>query len=58
VVVTSKFITTPAVTSRKMEANQEHVETQVMKASSPTINRGATKSCRCPGYSLLLREGS
>lgn len=30
-VVTSKFITTPAVTSRKMEVNQEQVETQAMK---------------------------
>ena len=30
-VVTSEFITTPAVTSRKMEVNQEQVETQVVK---------------------------
>jgi hypothetical protein len=33
VVVTSKFIATPAVTSRKMEANQEQVETQAVKRS-------------------------
>ena len=30
-VVTSKFIATPAVTSRKMEVNQEQVETQSVK---------------------------
>ncbi len=32
-VVTSEFIATPAVTPRKMEANQEHVETQAVKHS-------------------------
>lgn len=31
VVVTSEIITTPAVTSRKMEVNQEQVETQSVK---------------------------
>jgi hypothetical protein len=30
-VVTSELITTPAVTSRKMEVNQEQVETQAVK---------------------------
>ncbi len=33
-VVTSKFVATPAVTSRKMEVNQEHTETQVVKVLS------------------------
>ncbi len=30
-VVTSEFISTPAVTLRKMEVNQEHAETQAVK---------------------------
>jgi hypothetical protein len=33
VVVTSKFMATPAVTSRKMEINQQHVQTQAVKRS-------------------------
>ena len=30
-VVTSKLVATPAVTSRKMEINQQHVQTQAVK---------------------------
>ncbi len=33
-VVTSELISTLAVTSRKMEVNQEHTETQVVKVLS------------------------
>jgi hypothetical protein len=33
VVVTSQLIATPAVTSRKMEVNQEHAEIQSVKGS-------------------------
>jgi hypothetical protein len=36
-VVTSELITTPAVTSRKMEVNQEQAETQAVKRSFTVV---------------------
>lgn len=36
-VVTSELITTPAVTSRKMEVNQEQAETQAVKGSFTVV---------------------